>query len=268
MWENNAIQSLNQHGVAMAPSLTYQQISEVKNYFRDKLVWNGHVIDHSNQQPILWTDAVQQEDWPMFCAHQDVVVGAPHLFEHALNMNYIARAYFGGERPLLYSMNAFWTQPATTAYRDTHEWHRDPDDHKQMCMFIYGEDVMVPENGAHFYQVGTQMRHVPEHLATRPELEENMHRVNASMGRPLNQCPPEKTAVFLGPAGTTFLTDPSGIHVGARPNKLRMLIWARWGTHAFFASEAKDRVPPEVLGGRYPIHDAEMLACVEKLFRQ
>jgi hypothetical protein len=197
------------------------RVAKIKEFFEDKLVYNGHVQGHASLPPLPFVVAVERKEWPTFCVSIDDVLAAPDLFELALSSKHLAWDYFQ-EEPRLYSLNVFWTQPSIKGqvYVDTHDWHRDPDDRKQLVLFMYGEDVLNPGEGAHQYQRGTHTGGAAENTDVE---------------------------TILGPAGTVFLTDPSGLHRGMRPNKLRMLFWARWGV-----TKCCVPVNASVLGSRFP----------------
>jgi hypothetical protein len=252
------LDKLRAKGFAYAPPLSTRQIAEVNAFLYRQDVFNGHVIGHSDGKPMPWLEAARRNDWPTFCVTLETALATPYLFEHALAMLPLVRDYFDGERPLLYGINVFWTQPSQVSYRDTHDWHRDPDDEKQLAMFVYGEDVLEPAHGAHLYQADTRMAPPPPDCNTRLQLEAHMHKQNATLGL---TCAPERVITVLGPAGTTFLSDPSGVHMGIRPNKLRMLAWMRWGTHGYFAGAPTSK---DWLGDRYP-SDPELQQSLRRL---
>lgn len=174
----------------------------------------------------------------MFCHDMWDVLGAPGVLDVALGSYGDAREYFD-EQPLLYSVNAFWTQPAPGQpdYQDTHSWHRDGDDRKQLVAFIFGTCVDKPSDGAHLYQKGT-------HLLRDDQL-----------GRDFRAPPPEDIVSVTGRAGAVFLADTNGVHMGLRPSAPRLLLWARWGVSDPPQSYHWDRLKPlprHRLGALYP----------------
>lgn len=234
-----AISELQQNGVALGAYSLNGKMADINEWFSEQLVYNAHVRAKATASAVQ-EEAVKNQDWPMFCVDMRDAVLAPHLFELMLDYYEFARALFDGEQPILYSMNAFWTQPARDGklYADTHEWHRDLDDRKQFVIFIYGTDVDVPFNdGAHLYQIGT-------HLVE-----------DAALGRHVRSPPPHIVKTVTGKAGTVFLSNTRGLHMGRRPNKLRMLAWGRWGVSRPPESYIWDKLQPvdkKLLGDRYP----------------
>jgi hypothetical protein len=236
--KEKALTELQQNGIALAPT-QLDKIADVNNYLRGCPVYNAHVKAKASATMIQYA-AVMAAEWPMFCIDMQDAVVAPHLFELMVDYYDFARTYFGGEQPILYSMNAFWTQPVKSGlqYMDTHGWHRDADDRKQLVIFVYGTDVENEfSDGAHLYQIGTH--NVPDD----------------KLGRDFRSPPPHVVKTVMGKAGTVFLSDTRGVHIGRRPNKLRMLCWGRWGVSTPPQSYGWDKLKPvdkALLGGRYP----------------
>lgn len=231
--------TLRKDGIAMSPVfLTPTQIADTNRYLSMCLVYNAHVRAKSNSS-MLQYEAINGNKWPMFTVDMRDAVLAPHLFELMLGYYEFAKAYFDGEQPILYSMNCFWTQPApgSQPYQDTHGWHRDLDDRKQLVVFVFGTDVWTADDGAHLYQRGTQ------------------NVSDQALGRDFRLPPPDIIETISGAAGTVFLSDTRGLHIGLRPRKLRMLAWGRWGVSTPPQSYAWDALKPvdkALLGARYP----------------
>lgn len=238
--KEKALAELKQQGIALASkSLGEAQMGAIRDHFQTCIVYNAHVRAKSSTS-VIQTEAVARQEWPMFCVDMQDAVTAPHLFELMVDYYDFAKAYFDGEQPILYSMNAFWTQPAKSGlqYQDTHGWHRDLDDRKQLVIFVYGTDVHNSfSDGAHLYQRGTQ------------------NISDQALGRDFRAPPPHIVRTIMGRAGTAFISDTRGLHMGCRPNKLRMLAWGRWGVSRPPQSYGWDQLKPTpktLLGERYP----------------
>jgi len=161
------------------------------------------------------------------CWAPEDVLRAPYFFEFALKFAGDVNEYLG-QPGLLYSVNAFTTYPLNGPPNpDIQDWHRDKDDVRFMALFVYLTDVLYENAGAHLFQEGTQ--HGAEHGIT---------------------------CAICGPAGTAFLADTRGIHMGVRPAYVpRTMAWARWGVSDPPASYRWDKQQPcskDVLGDRYP----------------
>lgn len=203
---------LREKGIARLGTLSPYKIGDVMQHLHGHEVINAHVWAKGKERPQLLTTALAMKAWPAMCHTMEAIVTAPHFFTEALKTYDIAKEYFG-EEPLLYSMNAFWTQPVFNGsiYHDTHGWHRDGDDRKQLVVFLYGTNTTKMENGGHQYQEGSQ------------------HHSDGDLGYHFTSPPPEKIIDMVGCAGTMFMEDTSGLHMGHRPNQPRCIMWARWG---------------------------------------
>src|SRR5712691_2743066 len=153
------MEKLGRNGVSLAPwSMPIEELNAMKAYLDKCQVWPAHVAGKADQnfhKTLL--EARNDGIWPAFAPRMDDVVCAPHFLEYAIRCFPIVKEYFG-ESPRLYSVNVFWTQPAPTKYPETHDWHRDGDDRKQLGMFLFGTEV-TEDDGPHLYQRGTH-KHV------------------------------------------------------------------------------------------------------------
>ena len=253
-----AAATLRQDGAVRFPALSTGQMRDLREHLDLTQVWNAHVKAKATEPPTSVADAISARRWPAFSHDMADVVATPHLIETALSTFTLATEYFHPDPPRLYSMNAFWTQPTGgPVYTDTHRWHRDGDDRKQLVMFVYGTDILKPEDGAHHYFRGSHLIHDPAWDAQWAAQE-------------FSAAPADKVEVFTGPAGTTFLVDTWGMHLGRPPlTGPRLLLWARWGVSEMPESYKWDKlspVPRAVLGSRYPddpaLQDAIKLVVV------
>ncbi len=247
----SALQIIRRDGIVKMPSLSAEQVMSFVGHLQNKLVVNAHVQAKATLLPAPLSAVLKKGEWPMMCHTMEDVVSAPYFFELAISMLDFAEQYFDGETPKLYSMNGFWTQPASgEKYLDTHWWHRDGDDRKQLALFLFGTDVLNPQDGAHLYQKGTHR--IPD--TALPDGKGGLRHYEK---------PPDECLVTLtGEAGTIFASDPGGLHMGLRPtpvegqpHKPRLLVWARYGVSDMPISYQLDRmrpVPKAVLGARYP----------------
>lgn len=248
--EQRRLDRLRQHGISPAGPWTAGETRRFREHLAKAPVRDGHVWAKGKSPPTY----DRPSGWPMFCHRMEDVVAAPYLLETAIALLPLAKAYFDGERPLIYSLNAFWTQPAPGAepYLDTHAWHRDGDDRKQLVLFVFGTDVAHRDDGAHLYQRGS-------HLLGDGEL-----------GRDFRAPPEGEVEVVTGLAGLAFMADTGGLHMGLRPKtRPRLLAWARFGVSDPPNSYVWDQlspVPKEVLGSRYPA-DSEYQEAIRLVVR-
>lgn len=213
------------------------KLTEMIKYMDNQPVWPAHVASKCKVPDFpsgskTMKQARDDGEWSMFSPHMDTVVSAPHWLEYAIGMFPFVKRYFDGEFPRLYSLSCFWSQPGKSHYIETHDWHRDEDDRKQLGLFMFGTDVVKDGDGFHFYQ-----RH--------------------SFALPVDPSPPpEKVITVKGQSGTLFLEQPYGLHLGQRAcNKPRLFVWARWGVSdppAAYQWTESSPLPKEKIGDRYP----------------
>lgn len=207
--------SLARDGFEVLPApMPPEELAAIVAHLKGCKVYDAHVQAKA-QRSAAWG-----APWPMACHHMHDVLRAPGMLQWALSVRRLARGVFG-EEPLLYSVNAMWTQPASHQYGQTHKWHRDGDDRKFLALFMYGSDVLRPEDGPHRYLAGS-------HLNDDPPQKDIEQRAVSIYGR----------------AGTMFVTHPRGLHIGVRPGKLRLLLWARWGVSEPPISYVWDKLAP------------------------
>lgn len=250
LWQDEIVQKMRADGVARLP-ITFKS-EEVVEFLSKTEVANAHVWAKATAaQP--YAKAMADKTWPMFCHTMRDVVAAPHILEGALNLYPLVKTYFEQE-PLLYSMNCFWTQPVPPhipKYADTHWWHIDGDDAKQLVIFFMGTDIPTKYDGAHLYQKGSHLLYP--------------HPTNRNLGYDYEQPPENVVEIITGDAGTIFLTDPRGMHMAPRPlHRPRMLCWARFGISDPPVSYGWDKLAPvarSVVGDRYP-KDPELQKAV------
>lgn len=218
--------NLKQNGISnVAPGLSRTEAEALRLTLRQRGVFNAHVRVYSDDVPYPFLHA--EQNFPVWCHGMPDVMLAPHFFDLALKWTPLAEAYLGQE-PRLYSFNAFWSRPSQEdPIHDLQTFHRDKDDTKFLALFMYGTDVLTDNDGPHCYMVGT---HDDEE-----KLPFHEHRI-------------------LGPAGTTFLADTRGLHLGLKPKRgSRLILWARWGVSEKPWAYENDKLAPmnkEMLGLR------------------
>ena len=178
--------------------------------------------------PRSWTQA--REECDVWCHDMATVVTAPYFWELGLSLFPTVAAYLETDEPRLYSMNAFWARPSAAApMRDLQTFHRDHDDERFVALFVYGTDVLEPADGPHRFVRGSH---------TFREDDGNNDSMNV-----------------YGPAGTAFLADTRGLHMGMKPTRgERLILWARWCVSERPWSYDQDRLAPvTAVGDRYRV---------------
>jgi hypothetical protein len=246
------IEALRRHGIATCGTMEPAAVDRLVAQVSRAQLYRSHVAAKAKEPSVIGTEEAHRLGWEAFSPEMWEVIAAPHWFEMALAFFPVAREYFGGELPRLYSVNAFWTCPSEVPY-DTQDWHRDQDDRKQLVAFMLGTHVGRPGDGEHLYQRGT-------HLIASDDL----------LGRPHREPPEEIVERVGGPAGTVWLEDTWGIHVGLPPRAApRLLFWARWGVSDPPQSYVWDELrpaPKALLGWRYPA-DPELQEAIKLVVR-
>jgi hypothetical protein len=226
--------------VPAEPVLSAQQMREFRAVLDAAPMYHHHIAGKATESPEPGLSAAVARGWNVFAPKMADVLRAPHWFECALSWRDVAKEYFEGREPLMYSVSAFWTTPGEgPLYGDTQTWHRDQDDQFQTTLFMLGSDVPDPSEGAHIYQRGT-------------------HKIpDAGLGRDPPSPPPcGLVEVVYGPAGTLVVADTWGLHKAIRPARLpRLLVWARYAVADppfTYVNDGLAPVPRDLLGERYP----------------
>ena len=200
-WKDTALKSLYWDGIVKLPWVWPEsEVQEYVSYMKSRPMFNAHVKAKSDGVPRKWGEC------EVLSYDMADTVAAPHFFEFAIQFTDIVEAYLGSP-PHMYSLNAFATFPGVKAPNpDIQLWHRDRDDTKFIALFLYGSDVNSDSFGPHMFAKGS-------------------HRNNDGGHHP----PTEPVDIIYGRAGTAFLEDPSGLHLGVKPREgERLLAWARW----------------------------------------
>lgn len=238
------VEALKVNGIYAYPKplLSRQNLIEFRKHLDVALVYNSHVSAKATEPPVKLQEAITEKRWGVFAPPMAALIRAPFWFELATSFFELAKEYFDGEFPRLYSLNAFWTKAIEgPLYMDTQAWHRDGDDRKQMTLFMLGSDVPDPSEGAHLYQKGT-------------------HKIlDSDLGRNFRDAPPmDLVESVIGPAGTVFIVDTGGLHKAIRPaTKPRLLVWARFGVSnppQSYGWDGLSPLPKVEVGDRYPIN--------------
>jgi len=220
------LKTLRRDGVALLPlGLGPAQAAELAAHLRASPCYPGHVKVYGDGQPRAFEEIRETHD--LWCHDMRDVVLAPHLWDLVVSLLPAAEAYLG-QPPRLYSVNAFWSRPSgDPAWRDLQTFHRDRDDDRFLALFVYGTDVVEPVDGPHRFVRGS-------HEGWSEDLEDSVN--------------------VYGRAGTAFLADTRGLHMGLKPTRgERLLLWARWGVSDPPPSYLWDQLTPVEVGDRYAI---------------
>jgi hypothetical protein len=211
------VNNLREKGWAHAGCLQPNLLIEYRDYL-DRCSWYNYHVKGGQTNPI--SDRTQAPSNCSSVSMHDVIL-APHWFEMSLQMSEIVKDYFNTKNMILYSYNAFYSNPEGPGYTGVQNWHTDFDSENFVALFMYLTDVMVIEDGPHAFE------------------ERNGTRVD-----------------IFGPAGTMFFADTRCMHMGHKPkNKPRGLTWARWSTDPNQRTYSIDGLSPidrSLIGDRFP----------------
>lgn len=243
MLSNIALSNIicNDGYVSLGQILTLNQIKDINDHLSAKLAYDSHVPPGSSGlnkiENIRKTKASA-------CYPLETILTCPHILELALHRDIlgIAENYLQIV-PTLYSINIFHTFTGHPT-EGIKSFHRDADDARFLCLFIYLVDV--DENtGPHIY-----IKHTHNELnftfeTNNPNLRDRIFPPNMMTGHGNDQLFETELKEYIntltGPAGSGFFADTFGVHRGANPMKDRLILWIRYGTHKNGA--ASDQIP-------------------------
>jgi hypothetical protein len=142
--------------------------------------------------------------------------------------------------PTLYSLNAWWSFPATAPeLAFVQFFHRDSDDWRFCTLFTYLTDVDLM-GGPHQVIAGSHTLAGMQRLVDRTRAEgrdagdfDVTDSFATSMGKRFSarceQLFGDAIVNMTGPAGTMFLVNTLALHRGLLPRSPRLMIWARYG---------------------------------------
>jgi hypothetical protein len=244
--------------------LPRDQIADVVRFFESKPCLNGHVPPYSDGVPRRI--GAGAEAFHYGCYTLPDVVAAPHLLELANRPDIldIAEGYLGCA-PTLYSIHAWWSFSGHGKAPTSQEFHRDIDDYRFCTLFLYLTDVDLG-SGAHQFirrshRFETTQAVIQAAAARLGRLGVNVTAEDifrsATQGYGRDDL---YRAVFdglietiQGPAGTSFIADTSGLHMGLPlTHGRRLMFWARYGLYRNSAAEGTTAVARSAVGDRIP----------------
>lgn len=234
---NDELKAIEQDGIVALNSLNLNdlQVSDIRRYFNDKLLYNSHVYAYSNKTGHKFDDIKKISSIASY--HLDDSINCPHLLKIATDPTVlgIVEEYLGCV-PTIYSFNTWWYFPGYPQ-SGPQDFHRDIDDYKFLALFIYLTDVYGNENGGqHQYIKRTHNESVIMPLLSNdreltsslfhPKLKNNGYHYSNLY----NKFFKEQITDITGRAGSVFLADTYGFHKGVPPRKEdRLVCWIRYG---------------------------------------
>jgi hypothetical protein len=242
----------------LLPAMPAEQAAEVVGYFEATPCLNKHVETHGGSDGVRRDPRSDARQFSFGTYTQSEIFAAPRLLETVTAAHVLdAVEAFLGARPMLFSLNAYWSFPQPGEPSHGQDFHRDMSHPKFCVLFIYLTDT-DHRRGAHQYIRGT-----PNPAALSTTLRTSGIACDARQFFGLERDGLGFTELYerhlsplvetiSGPAGTMFLEDPYGLHRGPVPTAApRLMAWARYSIFAEPPTLPK-RTERAVLGARYP----------------
>lgn len=224
--------------VAPLARLEPDKVAAIRAYLDPLPVYRGSHIFSADPRQVPFAEAQADSNFAGYTADQ--LLRAPHLVDFLNSpaiVDFIEAAL--GCVPTLYSVNAWWSLPATVPVGHGMQiFHRDNDDWRFFTLFLYLTDV-DDDSGPHQIVAGSHT------LAGTQKLLDEATGTAAFEARQsfVQDTYFDKTfSAFVerqlghrivnvgGPAGTAFLANTLAIHRGLMPTKKpRLVVWARFG---------------------------------------
>lgn len=228
-----------------------QKAAETFRYFENRPCLNTHVSQASYGDSIRRHPAEAAKDFNFGCYKTDEILAAPHVLEAVTSPLVLESvAAFLGARPMLFSLNTYWTFPRESSPSYGQVFHRDMSHPKFCVLFLYLTDT-DEQSGAHQY-----IRHTQHPTALAPHVEQVADYFDlANDGAGFDSLYETNLAPLIdtinGPAGSAFLSNAYGLHRGLNPvSKPRLMVWARYSV--FTEPPDVEKFPRRLLGNRYP----------------
>jgi hypothetical protein len=239
----DGLQDLKTKGVVVHPlKLEARKVAAIRRHLDGLPVYRGsHVISSDHRQRPF---AEVQRDSAFAGYTVDQLLRTPHLvdfFNQPAIVDFLEAAF--GCVPTLYSLNAWWSFPATIPTGHGMQlFHRDNDDWRFITLFVYLTDV---DEGAGPHQLiaGSHTLAGTQDLIDRARAKDpGMAPVDAlktftgenyfgkEFSTVCEQHFKDATVNIMGPAGTMFMANTIAIHRGIMPSTTpRLIAWARYG---------------------------------------
>lgn len=242
--------------VSLGTLLHPRQINEINYHLKDKLAYDSHVPPGSSGLNKIEDIRKRKAS---ACYPLETILTCPHILELALHRDILSIAeIYLGMTPTLYSINIFHTfaEPQYNYLGGIKSFHRDADDVRFLCLFVYLVDV--DENtGPHIYIKYTHHELNFMLQVNNLELKNKIFPPNMMTGHGNDELFEKELQQYIvtltGPAGSGFFADTFGIHRGSNLTKDRLVLWIRYGTHK--NGPARDQIPEplsnRLLDGRF-----------------
>lgn len=256
----------NEGYVRLGRVLDDAQVRDVVAHLRNCACFNAHVPALSDKVPRRIGGGAEKYHYGSYSTAD--VMAAPHLVELANHPKILAAAQdYLGCLPTLYSIHAWWSFPGHGKAPVAQEFHRDRDDFKFCTLFAYLTDV-GERNSPHVFIRRSHRVDLIDAILARSEMRlrqcgivtslADLYRDNEEgYGRDglYERVFDGLIDTIMGPAGSAFLADTSGLHKGVPAMEgPRLMFWARYGLYrnAIWQSDKIKPVDPLLMAGRLP----------------
>jgi len=243
-------------------ALSASQSAEVETYFRDLPCYNLHYEGHINGDKIPRFVDKGAEEFQFGSYPRDDILRAPYLLELFSDdaVIDIVRDYLGA-RPMLYSVNAYWSFPNDNDEQSSYgqDFHRDIS-HPRFCVLFVCLTDTDQYSGAPQYILYT---HNPDRLQEQFDRLGKTETAATLFDLPMDglgftkqylEACSEFLETIEAQAGTAILEDTYGLHRGLAPIKRpRLMAWARYSL--FTVPPKLEKTPRKILGSRYPTQE-------------
>jgi hypothetical protein len=222
--------------------LEAEKVAEVRRHLEGQTVHKGFHVYYSDRKQCTLEEASKSSPFAGYT--MDQLMRTPHLidfFNSPAIVDFVEMAL--GCVPTLYSINAWWSFPATTPTgHGAQYFHRDDDDWRFITLFLYLTDV---DEGAGPHQIvkGSHtlkgMGALIDQARARGEKDVPLDALASFsdanyFGGPFSAACERlfkgSIADITGSAGTIFMANTVAIHRGLMPlKKPRLVAWARYG---------------------------------------
>jgi hypothetical protein len=225
---SGVVQDLERDGLAMLPPLAISGgLEAVAGFLRgEKVVGPAGRLMRLDDLPPGTGMASYPLSSVLACPGLMAAINAPAVLG-------IAARYLGC-KPTLSSLGIRWSFPSPGRPAETQLFHRDPDDWRFMKLFVYLTDVEAG-SGPHVYVRGSHR--TASTLRAKPFTRDSLVRDYGA----------DKIQPVTGPAGTTFMADTHGIHMGVPPSTSpRLILQVQYSLLPIFAFRYE---PAKITGG-------------------
>lgn len=227
--------------VAPLQRLEADKVAEIRRYLDALPVYRGSHIFSADARLRPFAEVQADSNFAGYTADQ--LLRAPHLVDF-LNrpaiVDFVEAAL--GCVPTLYSVNAWWSLPATVPVGHGMQiFHRDNDDWRFFTLFLYLTDV-DDESGPHQLVAGSHTLDGMQKLldavrakGAAPPFEAKSSFVQDTYFERgfsdfVERHLADRIVNIAGPAGTAFIANTLAVHRGLMPaKKPRLVVWARYG---------------------------------------